>query len=170
MTITVGQSDTLPSSPRTLRDRGEIAAQIATLMAQARREIAVFAPELDPSWFNTPALDHALAGFVSQHRHNRARFLIENSQQTVYDNSRLVERARRFGDFLEIRQVDEEHIGQRELFVLVDRMGFLHQRDLSHPECLLDLNNRRQAIELIQRFQEMWDRSLPIAAIRTAGL
>jgi hypothetical protein len=170
MNDTAGQNEAPAAPPRTLRDRAEIAAQIATLTAQARREIAIFAPELDPTWFNTPALDHALAGFVAQHRHNRARFLVENARQIVADNSRLVARARQFSEFLEIRRVGEQHAGQQELFVLVDRTGFLHQRDLGRPECLLDLNNRRHAVELVQRFQEMWDHSEPISDIRTTGL
>jgi hypothetical protein len=159
-----------PPTRRVLRDRGEIAAQIATLASQARREIALFAPELEPALFNTAALDHALTSFATGHRYNRARLLVEDGQQAVRDNTRLVELARRLGEFIELRQVGEEHVGRRELFVLVDREGYLHQRDLAHPECLLDLHGRREAIELVQRFQEMWDRSQPIASIRTAGL
>jgi hypothetical protein len=159
-----------PSTRRILRERSEIAAQIATLVSQARREIALFAPELDPALFNTAALDHALIGFATNHRHNHARLLVEDAQQAVRDNTRLVELARRLSDFVDLRQVGEEHIGRRELFVLVDREGYLHQRDLTHPECLLDLHGHREAVELTQRFQEMWDRSQPIAAIRTTGL
>lgn len=163
------QADT-PTTRRILRERGEIAAQIATLISQARREIALFAPELEPALFNTTALDHALIGFATGHRHNRARLLVEDAQQAVRDNTRLVELARRLSEFVEIRQVGEEHVGRHELFVLVDREGYLHQHDLAHPECLLDLHGRREAVELAQRFQLMWDRSQPIAAIRTAGL
>jgi hypothetical protein len=163
------QADT-PPTHRILRERGEIAAQIATLVSQARREIALFAPELEPALFNTAALDHALAGFAIAHRHNRARLLVEDTQQAVRDNPRLVELARRLSEFVELRQVGEAHRGRRELFVLVDRTGYLYQRELARPECQLDLHGRREAIELAQRFQEMWDRSEPIATIRTAGL
>lgn len=163
------QADT-PPTRRTVRERGEIAAQIATLVSQARREIALFAPELDPALFNTTALDHALISLATGHRHNRARLLVEDAQQAVRDNPRLVELARRLSEFVELRQVAGEHVGLRELFVLVDREGYLHQHDLARPECLLDLHGRREAVELAQRFQLMWDRSEPIASIRTAGL
>jgi hypothetical protein len=159
-----------PPTRRTLRERGEIAAQIATLVSQARREIALFAPSLDPELFNTAALDHALISLATSHRHNRARLLVEDASQVVRDNARLVQLARRLSEFVEIRQVGDEHIGLREFFVLVDREGYLHQLDLGRPECLLDLHGRREAAELARRFQEMWDRSEPIASIRTAGL
>jgi hypothetical protein len=159
-----------PPTRRTLRDRGEIAAQIATLASQARREIALFAPELDPALFNTAALDHALISLATGHRHNRARLLVEDARQAIRDNPRLVELMRRLSESLDLRQVGEEHAGLRELFVLVDREGYLHQLDLGRPECLLDLHGRREAAELSRRFQEMWDRSEPITSIRTAGL
>jgi hypothetical protein len=158
------------TAPRVVRDRGGIAPRLVALIAQARHELAVFQPQLEPALFNASATTNALVAFVTAHRHNRVRLLVEDAEQAVRDNPRVVELCRRLSDFVEMRQVGEEHRGLRELFVTADRSGYLHQSDLTRPECVIELHDRGHGGELAQRFEAMWERSEPIAAIRTAGL
>jgi hypothetical protein len=165
-------TDTNQSAPtrRIVRDRDEVAAQLRTLLHGARHEISVFAPQLEPALFNNAELERLLASFAARHHRNRARFLVEDVEQALHDNPRLIGLCRRFSEFIQTRRVGEEHVGLRELFVIVDHDGYLHQRDLSRPECVVDTQGRQAVGELAQRFQAMWDRSEPIAEILTTGL
>jgi len=159
-----------PSGPLLIRGQDEIRDHIAALVEGAHHELAIFAPQLDPRWFNTERFASALTRFAVSHRNNRARLLIEDAEQAVSDNNRIVELSRRLSDFFEFRQVGEEHAGVRELFVLADRRSYLHQEDLTRLTAVADLHGARAAADLRLRFQAMWDRSEPIARLHTTGL
>jgi len=158
------------AAPAIARGEQAIAEHIAALAEHASHEFDVFAPQLDPRWFDTGRLHRALASFAARHRHNRARILVEDAAQAVRDNNRVVELARRLSDFVEIRQVAESDRGLRELFVLADRNAMLHQQDVTRIEALVETGGQRAGVELRLRFKSMWDRSEPIPEIRTAGL
>jgi len=153
-----------------LRNRDAVRAQIALLVNQARHEIRVFAPHLDPALFNTAEIAHLLASFVARDRHNLVHLLVEDSEQTVRDNDRIVHLCQRMSDFVQLRRVSEQHVGLKEMFIVVDRLGYLHQQDLTRPECLSSSADVRGATELLQRFREMWDHGEPVPRVHTTGL
>lgn len=158
------------STRRIVRERAEVSRELLARVQGVRHEISVFAPELDPALFNSAELERLLASFAARHRRNRARLLVEDGEQAVRDNPRLVELCRRFSEFIEMRRVGEEHVGLREFFLFADHDAYMHQRDLARPECIVDPQGRRSVGELAQRFQTMWERSEPVSGIRTTGL
>jgi phosphatidylserine/phosphatidylglycerophosphate/cardiolipin synthase-like enzyme len=164
------QETTEASGIQHLHSRVEAHDVMADMMAQARRRIAIFAPTLDASLFNTSRVTQTLASFGAAHRRNLARLLVENSAQVVHDNGRVVELCRRFSDFIKMRQVDEDHAGLREMFVIIDDHAYLHQRDIDSPDFLAAVNTRRDVRPLILQYERMWDRSHAIPSILTAGL
>lgn len=153
-----------------LKNRDAVRAQLTLLANQARHEIRVFAPHLDPALFNTADLTHLLASFVARDRHNLVHILVEDSEQTVRDNDRIVHLCQRMSDFVQLRRVSEEHAGLKEMFIVVDRLGYLHQQDLTRPEYLSSSADAHGAAELLQRFREMWDHSEPVQRLHTTGL
>ena len=164
------QDATEESAIQHLRSRVEAHDVMAGMLAQARRRVAIFAPLLDASLFNTSRVTQTLASFAAAHRHNLARVLVENSAQAVHDNGRIVELCRRFSDFMKMCQVDEDHTGLREMFVIIDDHAYLHQRDIDNPDFLAATNARRDARPLILQYERMWDRAHSILSILTAGL
>ena len=153
-----------------LKNRDAVRAQIAVLATQARHEVLVFAPQLDPYLFNTAELTQLLASFIARDRHNLVHILIEDADQATRDNDRVVALCRRMSDFVQMRRVDEQHKGLKEMFLVIDRRGYLHQGDTTRPECLAADADARTAVGLAQRFHEMWERSETITALRTVGL
>lgn len=155
---------------RLLHDRQEISDFLAVLVENATREIVIFAPMLDGAFFNTSRFARALASFAARHRQNLARIVVEDIEQAMRDNDRLVSLCRRLSDFIHMQRVAEEHIGMREMFVVVDHRGYLRQEDLAKPNCVAHPKDGHEAVMLARRFNELWDRSEPIAALRAAGL
>jgi hypothetical protein len=153
-----------------LRSRVEAHDLMTDMLAQARRRIAIFAPVLDASLFNTSHVTRTLASFAAGHRHNLVRVLVENSAQAVHDNGRIAELCRRFSDFIKMRQVDEDHAGLREMFVIIDDHAYLHQRDIDNSDFLAAVNARRDVRPLILQYERMWDRSRSIPSVLTVGL
>jgi hypothetical protein len=164
-------SDEKPESQRRIiRERREVSEFLARLAENAAREIVIFAPQLDSSLFNTTRFARALASFAARHRHNLARIFVEDTEQALRDNDRLVGLCRRLSDFLHMHQVAEEHLGIREMFVVVDHRGYLHQEDIAKPECIADPRDAHEAVLLARRFNELWDRSEAIISLRASGL
>jgi hypothetical protein len=155
---------------RIIRDRAEVGDFLALLAENATREIVIFAPRLDGAYFNSSRFARALASFAARHRQNLARIVVENTEQALRDNDRLVGLCRRLSDFIHMHQVAEEHLGIREMFVVADHRGYLHQQDTDKPDCVTHTHDSHEAVLLARRFNELWDRSEPIVALRAAGL
>ena len=162
--------DKSTAQTRLIKNRHEIGEVLSGLIENATREIVIFAPHLDGSLFNTSSFARALASFVARHRHNLARIVVEDAEQSIRDNDRLVLLFRRLSDFIHMHQVSEEHIGIREMFVVVDHRSCLYQADTSKHECISHFNDPHQAVTLARRFNELWDRSEPIQSLRSTGL
>lgn len=155
---------------RIIRDRAEVSDFLATLAENATREIVIFAPRLDGAFFNGSRFARALASFAARHRQNLARIVVEDTEQTLRDNDRLVGLCRRLSDFIHMQQVAEEHLGIREMFMVVDHRGYLYQQDTAKPDCVAHAHDGHEAVLLTRRFNELWDRSEPIVALRATGL
>ena len=157
-------------SRHVIRLQDEVAAGLLGLLGEARRRVDIFSPRLDPALFNTQGATAALAAVATRNRLSRVRILIEDSQQLVRDNIRLVNLARRFSDFVRLQRLGEEHIGLNETIVLVDGRASLYQADLARHEYVIERGGGLGTAELVLRFNAMWDRSEPIPEIHTTGL
>lgn len=155
---------------RIIRDRTEVGDFLAQLAENATREIVIFAPRLDGAFFNNSRFARALASFAARHRQNLARIVVEDTDQALRDNDRLVGLCRRLSDFIHMHRVAEEHLGIREMFVVVDHRGYLYQQDSDKPDCVTHPHDSHEAVLLTRRFNELWDRSEPIVALRASGL
>ncbi len=158
------------TAPVLLKERATVQERLLALAARARHEFLVYSPQLDARLFNTRELTQALTDFAARDRHNQVRFLVEDADQTVRDNDRVVRLCQRMSDFVQLRRVGEEHLGLHELFVVIDHVGYLHQPDTANPEWVSALAHPRAAVPLAKRFYEMWDRSEPVSAIHAVGL
>ncbi len=151
-------------------NRAEAARFVGQLLERAQRSILVFAPILEPAFFDHSNVIERLASFAVAHRRNLARFLVEDATLSVQHNTRLAELSRRFSDFIRLQQVDEDHRSLRETYMVVDERAYLHQPELDKADYLAALDGRRQARLLSQEFERMWDRSRPITEVHTLGL
>jgi hypothetical protein len=163
-------ADAAPAGPNVLGKREDIRDAIAAVAALGRREIIVFSAQLDAFYFNQSQLGRTLASFAARHGNNRARLLVEDASQVLRDNDRLVTICRRMSEFIQIREVAEEHRGLREMYVVADGEAYVHQVDTTQPQCMADVAGRRHAIELRRVFNQMWERSEPLTGLYVAGL
>jgi hypothetical protein len=158
------------TGPSVLESREDIRDAVNALIGLARRDIILFAPQMESFFFNGAQLGQMLASFAARHRNNRARLLVEDAAQVLRDNDRLIGLCRRFAEFIQLRQVGEEHRGLREMFVIVDDVSYMHQPDITEPKCIVEPSGRKYCGDARRRFDLMWDRSEPLSGLNTAGL
>ena len=146
-----------------------LAQAVAALLHRARREVRVFAPYVEPAVFQSASVTGAVARFAAQHSRNRVYILIEDVAQVLRDNGRLIELARRMADAIELREVEDNDRGARDLFLLADRSAFLMQEDVGRSDGVVTARAPQEVAQLIGRFDDTWDRATPVA-LRTLGL
>ena len=154
---------------RISRSREETREIITGLIGAARREIKVFAPLLDPYYFNTPTMEQGLIAFALTHTHNRAQFLIEHVP-ALQTQPRLLGLLQRLGGRLEIRRVDDDAVGLREFFVVADTRAYYRQNDYEILDSSAEADAPGQAAQLERRFAELWARSERIGDLQPTGL
>lgn len=152
-----------------MKTRDETRGIINGLVENARRDIKVFAPLLDPYYFNTAAVERGLTAFALIHSENRAQFLIEHVP-ALLGQARLLGLLRRLGARLEIRRVDENAIGLREFFVVADTHAYYRQNDYEILDGYTETDAPGPAALLVQRFAERWERSERIVDLQPTGL
>ena len=155
---------------RVSRSREEAREIVTGLIGAARREIKVFAPLLDPYYFNTPTVEQGLIAFALAHTHNRAQFLIEHVPALLQTQPRLLGLLRRLGGRLEIRRVDDDDAGLREFFVVADTRAYYQQNDYEILDSSAEADAPGQAALLARRFAELWARSERITDLQPTGL
>lgn len=163
-----------PDSPEkehrhpTTRDALREAA--TALVAQARRELMICCPSLDPTLFNRAILAEALSRFIARQPRCRVRIVVEDTEHMLLSNVRLVELARRFSDLILIQRLGEPHHGLTELFMVADGTSCLRQQDVTVMDATLDLQAPQLSAPLARRFEEIWAASEPVPGLHTFRL
>lgn len=150
--------------------RDAVRENVATILGKARHFVVIYSPMLDPVYFNTAPVCDALARLCSGGRPNRVRILVHRGDETVRNNNQICELARRFSDFIQLKQLEQGVGNFSEMFIVADRDSCLRQPDSDKAECLVDLNPGVDVGALSRHFQQLWDRSEPIPSLHVLGL
>ena len=158
------------SNRRALRGAEAVQAAVLALIERAERTLAVYAPVLQPALLNGTAQTRALAQFAARHRSNTVRLLVDDAAQALRDNDRLVNVSRRLSDAIKWHEVEMEARGGGELFIIADGRTCLYVPDRLRNDADWAETKDPLPVDLQQRFDTLWERSLPATALRPAGL
>lgn len=154
----------------TLGSRYDNRQAAALLAAQARRQIDLFTPDLEPALYDqSPFLD-ALTQLCLSSPRARIRVLAKDFERTIKDGHRLVELARRLSSYMELRKVHTDYQENNESFLLVDDYGLLHRRHAARFDGSFSCKAPLEVRRLRAFFDEVWDRSEPQADLRRLHL
>lgn len=131
----------------------------ACLVSQARRQVDLFTPDLEPALYDQATFVDALAKIVVTNNRARIRILAKNFERTVKEGHRLIETARRLSSYVEIRRVHEDYRDNNESFLLADDYGLLHRRHAARFEGVFSYKAPLEVRRLRASFDEIWARS-----------
>ncbi|MFV1992641.1 MAG: hypothetical protein ACC635_01960 [Acidiferrobacterales bacterium] len=150
--------------------REAIQQAVLNITSAAKREYIIMGPVLDPRIFNRPEFIEALTTFVTGHPRNITKILIENSNQVINENGRLITLCRRLSENLRIRTMPEEYQGQSDLFLVADNETLLFQKSISSPVAIVTKADKTVAAPYKRRFDYAWQHSIPVPGLHTLGL
>lgn len=159
-----------PEHPFRVTGRDAIENNVVAAFEHARHSIAVYAPILEASYFNSSRVFEALKKLCANGQPNLARFLVEKGNDTLRYNGRITGLAQRMSDFVALRQMGDATGKASEMFIVIDKSGYLHQPDIENRECLIEFESGGKARALLKRFDRIWEHSVSIPGLHVLGL
>lgn len=168
-----GAAGAAPARTDLLRidDHPAAIAVTARLVAEARRALWIKSLDLEPWLFDHPEVLAALRAFATSGREVQVRVLLHDAAAPQAAHAMLLELAQRLPSVFQFREVDDPVYREDRSAVLVNDAGGYYARaqgDAVAGSACLD--GRARARQLQQRFEEIWERSRPVAEYRALGL
>ncbi|WP_295880921.1 GNAT family N-acetyltransferase [uncultured Thiohalocapsa sp.] len=133
---------------------------VASLAAQARTELLIASPDLEPGLYDqSPVLDAMLR--LAVHRRGRVpvRVLVADADAPVKRGHRLIELSRRFSSGIQIRTLPEELAEGTEPCLLADEVGYTLRPTAARDSLLVDFSDSAHTRRLRRRFELFWQQS-----------
>jgi hypothetical protein len=140
------------------------------LLATARRELRVFDPDAAQLELNAPARNAALRQFLLASRDNRLFVAVHDPEHLKRGCPRMLELVREFSFAIAIHQTEGEAARVQDCFVLADMEHFVRRPVASQPRGVYIVNEYKDALLMRERFDEIWQSSVPAVSATTLGL
>ena len=161
------------AEPRVLvaDSREEAVAAIATLLADAAHEIAIYTRDLDPALLDVPAILDEIKRIALSGRRARIRILIQEPRKPLVDGHRLIALAQRLPSLIELRTPEDEQDRQyASAFLINDRAGYLFRTLASRNEGEGSTYAPGRHAQLREYFDQVWERSVPSEELRRLAI
>lgn len=129
------------------------------LAAQAHAQIDIFSHDLDARVFDNADFSDSVRRLITSNRRAQVRVLVIDPDFATKHGHRLVEVARHFTSYMEIRKVHVDYAANVEAFFVVDKRGLIHRKLASRFEAIVNFNDPHRARTLTDYFEEVWERS-----------
>ncbi len=158
----------MSDEPRQLgQDRGETRFQypsehraaVAAMAGQAQNSLRIFCHDLEPQIFDQPAFYEGVRRIAVAHDRSRIQVLIRDPKTVALRGSQLLDLSRRLASSIELRCPSRDFADRKDAFLLADDIGIVYRRIYSMFDGYADYCAPRQARELAQEFDEMWQTS-----------
>lgn len=140
------------------------------LVQQARRELFILTPDLEPDRYNSAEFSDLLSAFVRRHRNADARLLIGDPAIALRWGHRVVNLGRRLTTRLQIRRLHEDDFDPEEAWMVADAIGLLRRDGMDGFKGMLSAKAIPHAQRAAQRFEALWERSQDIPDFRHLAL
>ena len=142
-----------------LANRQEIAGICAHMSAQARRELLIHDPALDPAVYDQGPFLQAVKRLALARPGLCVRALLQESRAAIQCGHRLLELARRLTSRIAIQCVADEDRDQLDAILIVDATGYVRRRLTDTADAVADYDDPPTARRWQLKFEECWERS-----------
>lgn len=149
-----------------LSSRDEVKIINVALTQKSSRNIDILSKHLDSGVFNTPEFMEAIKKLSISSKFTKIRILIKDSEPMTKNGHRIIELIQQLTSSIEVRQVSEEYKSYNEAFCLYDTKGVIYLRYADRYEGFANFDRPRLATELLNFFNEVWERSTPDSNLR----
>lgn len=152
-------------------DRVDYQLACDEVLAGARRDLCIFAPDLDQQLLNRERVNELLVRLARHNASARVRILISDAGHAVAESHRLIYLARRLPSFVSIRVLPEDIKERQECWLLADEQTLLWRpdyRQLRHG--ILHRHDPVRSGALQRQFDEYWTQSRNAPSLRQLSI
>ncbi|MCH7695364.1 MAG: hypothetical protein IIB73_03580 [Proteobacteria bacterium] len=132
---------------------------ITKMAQQCKRTIEIISRELDPPFFDTEEFVEACKKMILANRNARLRIIVFEPQAIIARGHRLLNLAGTLSSFFEFRKPDQEYSNFNEALFITDSTGYVHRKNTERFEGIVNFNDKRQSRYLLQKFDDIWEKS-----------
>ena len=157
--------------PQHQKLEGERAFQAAVdaLLARPQHTLRIFDRQLGRD-FNSTHRYELLRAFLLRSRANRLYVVLHDTSNLARDCPRLMNLVRQFSESVTIHETQPQAKAVHDPFAVADDRDFVHRFHYEHARALLALDDPQGTQGLLQRFEEIWEASIPAVSATTLGL
>lgn len=161
-----------PGEPlrRIITSKREFADAFDQLFGKTQRTLQIFDPDLSAYGMNTIAREQQLREFLGRRRTNRVRIVVHDTDAITQRMPRLMNVLRAYGHAIAIHQSQEEIRNLEDVLVVGDDAHCLRRPNSAHPRGAVYLDDAVETREWLNRFNAIWEHSVPAVSATTAGL
>jgi hypothetical protein len=141
-----------------------------TILAAAEREILIFDRDLTALRLEEKARLEALAHFLRMDCLRRIRVVLHDPGPLERNSPRLMQLFGRFSHSIDVRQSPDNLRHLADTHVLADERSGVRRFHADQPRSALIVDDPAYIQPWQQRFEELWELSLPCLRFNTTGL
>jgi hypothetical protein len=153
-----------------LQARSDYAEAFERLLGLARRELRIFDPDLSELEMNSTSRVQALTRFLRGSRMHRIYIVLHDVEHVTKHCPRLIALLASYTSAILIFQTHGDAAKVQDCFVLADGDHLLRRPVRTQPRGVLVLNDPKECQPMRERFDEIWESSLPGVSAITTGL
>lgn len=161
---------TSETTRRVLAISQDVRDAIFDVARSAKRSLAIFTHDLEPEIYNRIEFLDIIKNLILTHRFAKVRILLMDPLQSVREGHRLIELARRFSTFFELRLVHPDYKQHTEAFLIADQAGLVYRINATRWEGIADVNTPRIACRYLDFFDGVWEKSEVVQETRRLHL
>ena len=140
------------------------------LLGLAQRELRIFDADLSELVIDTPHRIDLMRRFLLESRSNRVYIALHDIEFVRTNCPRLITLLGTFSGMLSIHGVHGYAARVQDCFVLCDAVHVIRRPVRSQARGVLLLNDFKEAHAMRERFNEIWESSVPSVSANTVGL
>ncbi len=149
-----------------LHDQEAFYSVILSMSRQAKQHIRLFSHDLDRSLFNTLEMVEAFTQLATSSANAYIQILLQNTSSMISQGHRMLELARSFSSFVEIRVADTMHQHISENFYLFDDSAWVNRKYPDQYQGEANFHDARSVRDFEHRYKNMWERAIPDPDLR----
>jgi hypothetical protein len=155
---------------RVITTRSEYLAAFDELVARARKELRIFDPDLSQLELNAPTRAESLRQFMLASRENRLFIALHDIDYVTRAAPRVMNLLTQFSAAIAVHRTEGDAARVQDCFVLADGEHLVRRPVAAHPRGVVLANDLKECLAIRERFDEIWQSSVPAVSATRLGL
>lgn len=155
---------------RVITLRSEYVTAFDELVAHVRRELRIFDPELAQLELNSPDRVESLRRFLNANRDNRLYIAVHDPDHLSRSAPRMKDLLIQLGTNIAVHRTEGDAARAQDCFVLFDAEHVIRRTVAAHPRGVVITDDQKEAHAMRERFDEIWQSSVPATSGTKLGL